>query len=393
MDTIGLDLGTGALKGVRWNASRGVTAQASRRVVPNYPAPGRVELDAEAYLALVLDLIGELASKDGDPVEAISWDSASGNTVLCDEESRPLRPAISWLDNRLPEWKPPEDWNVRQVVGWPAISTFPLMHLEYYRRTEPQVLAEAQITMLNELLSWRLTGRRGLDRSSATPFYLANQNTGKYEPAYLEHYRITEAQLPPLINTGDCIGTLKAEYVCGSLSTSTRIVAGSFDHPSGARAAGITQPGDLLLSCGTSWVGFHPIATREDALPRELCDPFQSAAGGCWGAMFSVSSIGLEIERFVCERYGDDGGRYERFNEEGKKEGTPAAELMDDVVQRFKVKLGDRHFNRVVMIGGPSEGEAWAGHIESGLGIKPERCRYRNYSCAAGAAMIAAGKE
>ena len=221
MDTIGLDLGTGALKGVRWNSSKGVTAQASRRVVPNYPAPGKVELDAEAYLSLVLDLIGELASKPGDPVEAISWDSASGNTVLCDETSRPLAPAISWLDNRLPEWRPPEEWNVRQVVGWPAISTFPLMHLEYFRRTAPELLATAQITMLNELLSWRLTGKRGLDRSSATPFYLANQNTGNYQTSYLEHYRITEAQLPPLMDTGDFIGTLKSEFVCGSLSTKT----------------------------------------------------------------------------------------------------------------------------------------------------------------------------
>ena len=393
METIGLDLGTGAIKGVRWNSGKGITGRATRSVPLRRPEPGRVELDAEEYLRTILGLLAELATLPGEPLDAIAWDAASGNTVLCDNVGTPLRPAISWLDTRLPGWRPPEEWHVRQVTGWPAITTFPLMHLEYFLRTEPELLASAQVTMLNELLSWRLTGKRGLDRSSATPFYLANQSTGEYHLPYLKHYHLTQEQLPPLMNTGETIGHIKPEFAVGDLTSSTRVVAGCFDHPAGARAANVEKPGNLLLSFGTSWVGFHPVLRREDVPERELCDPFQSSHGGCWGAMFSVSSIGLEIEHFVRERYGDTPERYEHLNSEGLNPTSEASSMMRQVVGRFRDKLGGREFGRVVMIGGPSEGEAWEKHIADGLGIRPERCAYRSYSCAVGAAMIAAGKE
>ena len=70
-----------------------------------------------------------------------------------------------------------------------------------------------------------------------------------------DSYGITERQLPELVPSGSLIGTLKPELCGGALTAKTRIVAGSFDHPTAARAAGVTRPGEMLLSCGTSWVG------------------------------------------------------------------------------------------------------------------------------------------
>lgn len=392
MDYIGFDLGTSTLKAVRWNPEKGVTGQLSRLSPLLYPAPGKIEIDAETYLSIAGEMLEELASLPGDEIDAVSWASAAGNTVLCDDAGTPLTPVISWLDTRL-EWLPPEFWQVHNIIGWTRIPTFPLMHLEYFRRNSPALLGRCQITMLNELLSWRWTGKRALDFSSGTPFYLIDQQNRTYYQPYLRYYGIEEKQLPPLVDTGDMIGTLKQEFVSGSLTSATRIIAGSFDHPAGARSAGIKNPDELLLSCGTSWVGFHPVIDRREVEDDELCDPFHSARGGCWGAMFAISKIGVFLEDFIVSRYGKDRDRYDKFNEDAMCRNTEAAALMHKVIKDFHNKLAGRKFSRVVMIGGPSEGAAWRQYLGAEFGFDIDISPYKNHSGAVGAAMTAAGKE
>ena len=166
----------------------------------------------------------------------------------------------------------------------------------------------------------------------------------------------------------------------------------TFTHPAGARAANVLEPGDMLMSCGTSWVGFHPVRRREDVPENELCDTFRSASGGCWGAMFSVAKIGVEAEAFIRARYGSAADRYDAFNAEARRAGSPAREMMLAVIRRFKERF-DRHpgIRRVVLSGGPSEGETWRELIEDALKTDVELSPYRSYTGAVGAAQIAGG--
>ena len=140
MNCIGLDLGTGAIKGVCWNSGKGILKKISERIELDHPAPDQVEIDPETYKKQVFRIISELAQGADGPVEGISFAAASGNTMLCDENGIPKTRIISWLDTRLKDWLPPEEWQVRKTTGWPCIRTFPLMHLEYFRRTDPELL-------------------------------------------------------------------------------------------------------------------------------------------------------------------------------------------------------------------------------------------------------------
>ena len=393
MNTIGLDLGTGAIKGVCWNPTDGIVATASERIPFLHPHENWAELDAAAYRDQVLRIIRELASKANGSVGGIAFAAASGNTMLCAPDGAPRTNIISWLDKRL-DWRPPEEWDLRQACGWPGIPMFPLMHLEYFRREMPEQLASSIVAMNNDWLCWLLCGRHALDFSNGAPFYLFDQRTFTYNKTCLDHYGITEEQLPEMLPSGTTIGTLKPEYAEGNLTTETRIVAGSFDHPAGARAAGVTKPGDLLLSCGTSWVGFYAVPNRDDVPAKgELCDTFQAPDGGCWGAMFSVSSIGLDVEQFICDRFGNVRERYQAFNEEAKTSGSPSRAKMQEVVGRFKVRL-EQHkpFRKVIVSGGPSEGETWPSVMEEVLGIPVELSPYRSHTGAVGAAMLAQPK-
>lgn len=387
---IGLDLGTGAIKGVCWHPVKGVLRKSSKRVTFSYPRPGFVEIDALEYEALILNMLHELASAEATPIGGIAMAAASGNTMLCDKEATPLTPIISWLDTRL-DWKPPTEWNVRQVTGWPAIPQFPLMHLEHLRRECPSLLHSSHVAMNNDWLSWRLSGKHALDYSNATPFYLCNQRTKKYEQTFLNYYGIDTEHLPELLAPGALIGTLRPKYEDAQLNSGTHIVAGSFDHPAGARAVGVTKPGELLISCGTSWVGFYPCARYEDVPMNALCDSFESHHGGCWGAMFSVSKIGIRVETFIVERYGEKEERYELFNEEALHSGTEANVLAMEVIGSFKQKMQNypQKYNRIVLSGGPSEGKAWPILLEQALHLQIEPSPYSSYTGAVGAAKMA----
>ena len=389
MTSIGLDLGTGAVKGVCWNAQKGVLRSISRRVVFNHPAPGRAELDPATYTELVFDIIRSLAEAAEEEISGISFAAASGNTLLCAPDGTPRTPIISWLDRRLEDWLPPEEWQVRRTTGWPAIRTFPLMHLEYFRRTEPLLLQSSVVAMNNDFLTWRLCGEHLLDSSNAAPFYLWDQTANDYAP-YLTYYGLVPSQLPRILPAGSVAGNLKREFRHGNLTGNTKIVLGSFDHPAAARAAGILEPGSMLLSCGTSWVGFYPCATRDEVPGNELCDAFRSASGGCWGAMFSIAKAGVETENFICARCGNTPDRYERFNEEALAGDGPARRLMLDVIGRFKERF-DQHgkVSRLVVCGGPSEGAGWLKFLREQLDADIEVSPYHSYTGAAGAAMIA----
>lgn len=82
--TIGLDLGTTALKGVLLASDGRVLHTAERPVHYRYPAPERVELEAQAHWLAVAGLIRELAGVAPGPVRALAMAGASGNTLLTD---------------------------------------------------------------------------------------------------------------------------------------------------------------------------------------------------------------------------------------------------------------------------------------------------------------------
>ena len=57
MNCIGLDLGTGAIKGVCWNSGKGILKKISERIELDHPAPDQVEIDPETVISFGLRLM------------------------------------------------------------------------------------------------------------------------------------------------------------------------------------------------------------------------------------------------------------------------------------------------------------------------------------------------
>ena len=162
--------------------------------------------------------------------------------------------------------------------------------------------------MDTDWLVYRLTGLWRMDQSTGTTFHLIDQVKGAYHAPLLDRLGIPKSKLSMLTRPGAAVGPLTAQAARDTgLSTGTMVVAGSFDHPAAALAAGVTRPGQLMLSCGTSWVGLLPHADRDVILEAGLlCDPFLSSGGGPWAGMFSVPRIGRAIDWYLAHAIAPD---------------------------------------------------------------------------------------
>lgn len=346
---IGLDLGTSNLKGV---LVRGNTIVA-REVRSNsflYPEEGHVEIDPERYFASVYDLVGALAAKSHGPVKGIAGCAASGNTLLMDEDARSCSNIISWLDQRKvqrPDFAPDR---IHEIVGWPLINTFPLVHLQDFK--EKGMLKGKHIGMSNDYVWKRLTGNHVLDYSSGTPFYLIDQKRKCYCKEILSSYGITEEQLPRLAESSSCIGTLLPEYRQGNLTEETTVFCGSFDHPAAARAVNLLKEDEILLSCGSSWVVFEALEKRE-VLPGTLTDPYLSGSGGPWGRMRSLAKAGLDLEEFICSTFGNTPRRYELLQQNAER--SDVLSYLKGLAERFIAILPRRKIRTIYMVGGAAK--------------------------------------
>ncbi|MDD3155136.1 MAG: FGGY family carbohydrate kinase [Victivallaceae bacterium] len=382
---LGLDLGTGSIKGVLLEDGR-LAATAVRKVEFIHPSPDETQIDAKYYLDLVWDLIRELAGQSTRPISGIAAAAASGNTLLLHKDLSPATPIISWLDNRK-EALDLDAQMVSRTVGWPLLSCFPPVHLRYFARTGQ--LAGKLVAMSNEYVTSALTGIRKLDPSSGTPFYLLDQEKGVYSQELLRGFGISEAQLPKIVPCGSVIGPLLPAFHTKNIDGNTLFYTGSFDHPAAARAVAISAPDELLLSCGSSWVAF----TAEDKRPQGaglLADPYTVWEGGRWGWMRSAAKIGLEIEEWISASLGDGVDRYAHLNEifasgEGKK-------FVDKTLSRLTGILPNRPFCKVWMVGGSAQSAFWPEQIARVMRCPVLVPDFHLYAGSVGAALLAGAK-
>lgn len=420
---IGLDLGTTAVKGVLTQADGRILKTIERPVAYRYPQSGWVESDAEQQAHDVFEVIRVLASAAPSPVAALAAAAASGNTLLADAQGHPLTPVINWMDNRCCGKTPAAlvgltSTAIRHVTGWPCVDTFPLAHLAWMSEQMPEKVRQAaHVCMNTDWLLFKLTGQWVMDHSTATTSHLQDQVHRQWHKPYLERLGIQESQLSRLVGSGVSVGHLTATAAAETgLSTETVATTGCFDHPAAARAVGVCRPGQLMLSCGTSWVGFTPFADRDAILAAELlCDPFLSEHGGPWGGIFSVPAIGPVINWYVDNIIAPNEKERLRIFDDSATQATPGAGgLVIDLLTPPKWVAGSRanvsravmegaaraltkrlrgleargfSFTQAILVGGPSKSPIWPDIIAEITGL--ELSRGSAHAGAQGAALLA----
>lgn len=435
---IGLDIGTSSVKGIliAEDGSRQFTEKGSFEY--DRPVEKAYFISAEEYLRICFGTLRKLTAQlpeDGE-ICGLCAASASGNLLLLGPDGKPSTPIFNWqtciTTNDRGERVLGADFDAEahyRKVGWGFVSDgvgkfptcFPVAELCRLNCESPELVKNASaVCMSTEYLYRALTGAWGITTSAGTPSYMIDQVTGEYITDVLDKLGVPLDKVPPVGKVGDKVGEVTAEAAAETgLPVGTPVFLGTFDHPSAARGVGVLEEGQLLLSCGTSWVAFYPVKDREKALAsRMLTDPFLSEKGGCWAGLISVASISGRIEKYVRFYLNNGTSIYKTFAEEAAKscrgagglvldltaEPDPAiAErypkhhiaraIMEGTIRLLKQKMdalqaGGISATSAVMVGGPTENPVWKDVLEQMTGLQIE-IRQGSYAGAVGSAIVA----
>ncbi len=424
---IGMDMGTSSVKAILMTEDGKVQKVARGAFDYTKLENGGVEISAKDFANVCIGVIKELSDAAKGDVKAICASSASGNLLVLDKENKPLTGIINWQDKRVGnEAREVFDYldsdAFYRQIGWPfGYKAFPLAQMAYIKKNNPEIIKKTgKVCMSTEYLYFLLTGKWGISTSAGTPFFFIDQQKKEYIPHLLETLGVTEDMFPPVMDAAKSLGGILPQMTeATGLTEGTPVVLGTFDHPSAARGVGVFKEGQVLLSCGTSWVGFFPIESRDKiADAKMLIDPFLAPKGGCWAGMTSVASISERIWLYVS-RYIDDSDKafptlssLARECEKGAgglkinpkdepndaeilkhSKSQIARAIMEGTVNLLKERLDalkDKGISATegIMVGGPSEDPFWIELIEEMTGIKL-KVIHGQYAGAVGAATMA----
>lgn len=265
---LGIDVGTTNIKTIAFDKTGQPVAQASSRTPTHRHSNGWLYYDPEETWQAVVALIRQVVAQINTPERIGSVGVASyGETgVPLDVHGEPTYEAIVWYDERtLPQAQWLENTvgadALFQVTGVALQPILGLCKLLWMRDNVADAFARtASWLNMADYITYRLCGEQATDYSIASRMLCMDLGKREWATAMLQQVGIPPTIFPPLLPGGTPLGAiLPVVATATGLSPQTQIAVGGHDHVCGALALGVTKPGDVLNSIGTSEALFSPV--------------------------------------------------------------------------------------------------------------------------------------
>jgi len=245
-------------------------------------------------------------------IRAIGLSGQMHGTVLLDERNDVIRPAIIWCDQRSDEqceWLTKTIGRARllELTCNPALANFTLTKLLWVRQHEPAAWARVRHVLLpKDYVRLQLSGEHAIDVADASGTLMLDVAKRQWSAPMLDAAGIRAEWLPAVFESPAVCARVSARASSETgLPAGTPIVAGAGDQAAGAVGMGITRPGAVSATIGTSGVVFA--ATDRPALdPQGRLHTFCHAIPGRWHVMGVTQAAGLSL-RWIRDQFG--GGR------------------------------------------------------------------------------------
>jgi xylulokinase len=244
--------------------------------------------------------------------------------VLLDADGEVLRPSIIWCDQRTEaecRWLDATVGRDRllQLTSNPALTNFTLTKLLWVRTHEPDVWKRVRHVLLpKDYVRLRLSDEYAIDVADASGTLMLDVARRCWSQDMLDAADIDRRLLPGVFESPDICARVSREAADHTdLPEGTPIVAGAGDQAAGAVGMGITRPGAVSATIGTSGVVFA--ATDRPATdPKGRLHTFCHAIPGRWHMMGVTQAAGLSLRWFRDEMASGAGGgvRYEQLTAE-----------------------------------------------------------------------------
>ena len=259
---LGIDIGTTSTVGILIRPPDTALAMASKPVTLHADHQGWAEEEPEEWWSNLCAIVPELIQEAGvDPADiaAVGVSGMLPAVVLLGTNGRLLRRSIQQSDGRCGRevdellQEIPEQAFIEKAgngINQQLVSA----KLRWIERHEPETFARiATVIGSYDYINCRLTGRRAVDRNWALEAGFVDIRTGALSDDLIALSHADRSAIPPLSVSHQVVGQVSEEAARATgLREGTPVVGGIADHIASAFAAGITEPGDVLLKFGGS---------------------------------------------------------------------------------------------------------------------------------------------
>jgi xylulokinase len=333
---LAIDLGTSAVK-LALITPRGRILGGEVEPIPLSLLPeGGAEQDPESWWSAIVRgtrrLLDQGVASPSDVI-GVNCSSQWSGTVAVDEQGRPLRPAILWMDSRgSPHTRRVtrglfsiEGFGLGKLLTWVRLTggapsqsgKDPLGHILYLQHELPDVYRRTyKFLEPKDWLNLRLTGRFAASFDSITLHWVTdNRDLARvsYDERLLRMTGLHREKLPELLPPASVLGPLKPESARElGLGEHVQVVTGSPDILAAAVGSGAVRDFEAHLCVGTSsWLSchvpfkktdvLHQMGTLPSALPgRYLLANEQESAGICLASLkdllFDTQGLALTVD-------------------------------------------------------------------------------------------------
>ncbi|MEE2720035.1 MAG: xylulokinase [Planctomycetota bacterium] len=302
---LGIDIGTGGARALLVEAGSGrVIARQDGTWPSSSPHPGWSEQDPDAWWSVTAAVIRALVDGLDDPssVQALAFAGQMHGLVLRDASGAVLRPAILWNDQRTESQRNAihEQLGVERcidVTGKPVLTGFTAPKLAWVQEHEPQIAQRiASINLPKDHVVFRATGVHAIDAADASGTSWLDIQTRDWSPEICKALGVDPAWLPQVHECSEVVGRITAEAAAYTgLPEGTPVVAGAGDQAASGLACGVTNPGLVSVTIGTSGVVF----AHSETPPRDSTGSlhgFCHAVEGAWHWMGCMLCAGGSLE-------------------------------------------------------------------------------------------------
>lgn len=262
---LGLDHGTGGVKGCIIDDSANVLAYAYREYLIYSNAPGWSEHDPNIYWDAACDVIQECVRAAGirpGEIKGIANSSALPSLVMVDQGHKPIELAYNLMDRRATEqvqWLRENIGEERLFrVSGNRLEDHPLLvNLMWERQNRPESFARIYKALtIDGYIRLKLTGRATANFSSGAFFGVAyDLKRNCFDEDLMREIGLDPEILPEFFSCEEIVGeTLPAVTKETGLVPGIPVAAGSVDCNAGWMGGGAVHAGDIQINLGTCGV-------------------------------------------------------------------------------------------------------------------------------------------
>jgi xylulokinase len=252
---LGIDLGTSSVKAALYRPDGSLVAESGA----SYPTQRRgaeEQQDPEEWLQAARTALAAVLPY-GRPTAMAVTGQMSG-LLLLDAQDRPLMPFLPWSDRRAEAeagWLAERFGSTKlyRATGCRAVGSYPAAKLRWTRTSRPDLWAGVRrVAGAREYLMYRLTGLWVTDPSCAGATQLFDLGRQTWWQPVMDALGVEAAWLPELRLPWEPAGLTVSEAL--GLPAGIPVAAGSGDGACSSLGVGAREPGDAVISIGTSGV-------------------------------------------------------------------------------------------------------------------------------------------